>query len=75
MPPKVKKHQDLLKRNWCFFIFKKCEPSGNSERTPLQSRHGGIAGIFNIICLFFFDGVYGLKVFCAYAFSFFFFVF
>ena len=74
MPHRIEKHQNRLKRNWCFFIFKKSEPNGNSERIPLPAM-AGLWEALGIICPFFFDGVYELKVFCAYAFSFFFFVF
>ena len=74
MPPRIEKHQDRLKRNWCFFIFKKSEPNGNNECIPLPAM-AGLRGALDIICPFFFGGMYELKVFCAYVFSFFFFVF
>jgi hypothetical protein len=48
MPPRVEKHQNRLKRNWCFFIFKKSEPNGNNERIPLPA----MAGLWGASILF-----------------------
>jgi hypothetical protein len=48
MPRKEEKHQDRLKRNWCFFIFQKSEPNGNSERILLPA----MAGLRGALLLF-----------------------